>query len=247
MPRTDVAVPTEDGVCSATLHTPPGGDSSPAVILYPDAAGPRETFAAMGDRLAALGYSVLVPDPYYRIGGYDPFDVATVFSDPDERKRLMDLVGTVTAEATVRDTGAFLAFLESRPEVSGTAVGTTGYCMGGRASLIAAGHYPDRIVAAASFHGGNLAAEDDPDSPHLLADRIGARVYVAGAENDGSFPAEQAERLERALTGAGVEHVIETYPAAHGFAVADNATYDADAAERHWNAMAGLYADTLGA
>ncbi|GAA1973184.1 dienelactone hydrolase family protein [Amycolatopsis minnesotensis] len=246
MPRTDVAVPTGDGVCAATLHTPAGDAPSPAVILYPDAAGPRETFAVMADRLAALGYAVLLPDPYYRTGGYAPFDVATVFGDPDERKRLMDLVASVTAETIVRDTGAFLTFLESRSEVSGTAVGTTGYCMGGRASLTAAGHYPGRIAAAASFHGGNLAKEDDPDSPHLRADRIGASVYVAGAEDDASFPAEQAERLEGALTGAGVRHTVETYPAAHGFAVADNPTYDADAAERHWAALTRLYADTLG-
>lgn len=245
MPRTDVTVATDDGACPATLHTPSSNGSWPAVIVYPDAGGVRETFEAMADRLAELGYTVLLPNVYYRSGEYAPFDIATVFSDPAERQRLMGLVGTLTADAVVRDAGAFLGFLAGRPEVSGTGVGTTGYCMGGRISLIVAGHYPDRIAAAASFHGGRLAAVDDPDSPHLLADRMRATLHVAGAENDDSFPPDQYERLERALTAAGVSYTMDTYKAAHGFAVPDNTTYDAAAAERHWSALADLYAGSL--
>src|SRR5882757_8870442 len=183
MPRTDVTVPTEDGNCGATLHTPSEHGSWPAVLLYTDAGGVRETFAAMADRLAALGYTVLLPNVYYRTP-YAPFDAATIFSDPAEFERLHALNLSVTGPLIVRDAGAFLEFLAGRPEVSGTGVGTTGYCMGGRESLIAAGHYPKRIVAAASFHGGNLAAADDPDSPYLLAGRLCATVYVAAAEND---------------------------------------------------------------
>ncbi|MDT7684545.1 MAG: carboxymethylenebutenolidase [Pseudonocardiales bacterium] len=245
MSRTDVTVTTEDGACAATLHTPSGGGSRPAVILYPDAGGVRETFSAMADRLAGLGYAVLLPDVYYRSGGYAPFDLATVFSDPVERERLSALATSVTAAMIVRDAGAFLGFLAGRSEVSGAGVGTTGYCMGGRMSLIAAGHHPDRIAAAASFHGGRLAAEDDPDSPYLLADRIRAAVYVAVAENDSSFPPDQYERLEQALKTAGVRHTINTYPAAHGFAVPDNPTYDSAADERHWAALTDLYGGNL--
>lgn len=245
MSRTDVTVRTEDGSCAAMLHTPSSRGSWPAVILYPDAAGVRETFAAMADRLAGLGYAVLLPDIYYRTGGYTPFDAATVFSDPTERERLRSLAASVTAEMIVRDGGAFLGFLAGRPEVSGIGAGTTGYCMGGRTSLIVAGHYPDQVAAAASFHGGRLAAMDDPDSPYLLADRIRARVYVAAAENDEHFPPEQHERLHQALTAAGVPHTIDVYPAAHGFAVPDNPTYDAAADERHWAALTELYVGNL--
>jgi carboxymethylenebutenolidase len=245
MSRTDVTVTTEDGACAATLHTPSGGGSRPAVILYPDAGGVRETFSAMADRLAGLGYAVLLPDVYYRSGGYAPFDLATVFSDPAERERLSALATSVTAAMIVRDADAFLGFLAGRSEVSGAGVGTTGYCMGGRMSLIAAGHHPDRIAAAASFHGGRLAAEDDPDSPYLLADRIRAAVYVAVAENDSSFPPDQHERLEQALKTAGVRHTVDTYPAAHGFAVPDNPTYDSAADERHWAALTDLYGANL--
>ena len=200
----------------------------------------------MADRVAGLGYLAFLPDVYYRAGGFEPFDMDTAFSDPGERQRLMELVGSLTTTMIAADGGAFLDFLAARPEVTGAGVGTTGYCMGGRASMIVAGNHPDRVAAAASFHGGRIAVADDPDSPHLLADRIRATVYVAGAENDGSFTTEQAELLEKALTEAGVTHTIVTYPAAHGFAVPDNPTFDADAAQRHWDAMAELYGATLG-
>ncbi|MCO1658844.1 dienelactone hydrolase family protein [Pseudonocardia humida] len=244
MPRTGVTIGTVDGECAATLHTASAG-GAPAVILFPDAAGVRSTFLVMADRLAGLGYTVLLPDVYYRTP-FAPFDPATVFDDPDERARLGALVRGLTPDMVVRDAGAFLDFLAGRPEATGEVVGTTGYCMGGRTSLTVAGHHPERVAAAASFHGGNLAAADDPASPHLLADRIRATVLVAAARDDRSFPAEQHERLEKALTGAGVRHRIETYPAAHGFAVPDNATYDADADHRHWAALAELYGAALG-
>lgn len=245
MARIDVSIPTPDGTAPATLHVPEGGGPAPAVILYTDAAGVRETFLVMADRLAAAGYATLLPDVYYRAGTWAPFDTETVFSDPPERERLMSLSRSMTADMIVSDAGAYLDFLAGRPEVSGTVVGTTGYCMGGRESLLAAGHYPDRVGAAASFHGGRLAAADDPDSPYRLADRIKATVYLAAAENDDSFPPDQFERLERAFTEAGVEYTMDIYPAAHGFAVPDNPTHDKAADERHWTAMTDLFSASL--
>jgi carboxymethylenebutenolidase len=238
--RVEIVVPTPDGDCPATLHVPDGGPA-PAVIMFPDAAGVRETFRLMADRLAAVGFVVLLPDVYHRHGAWRPFDAATVFGDPDERARLMGMARSVSAEMTVRDAGAFLAFLGDRPEVAGRLVGTTGYCMGGRASLLAAGHHPDRVGAAASFHGGRLADPADPDSPYLLADRMHATVYVAAAQDDAAFPPDQYERLEKAFAAAGVRATMETYPAAHGFAVPDNGTYDRAADERHWAAMTSLF------
>ena len=239
MARVEVVVPTPDGRCPATLHVP--GGPAPAVIMYPDAAGVRETFGLMADRLAASGFVVLLPDVYYRHGAWRPFDAATVFGDPPERARLMEMGRSVTADMAVRDAGAFLAFLADHPDVAGPLAGTTGYCMGGRMSLLVAGHHPERVGAAASFHGGRLADADDPDSPHLLADRVRAAVHVAAAQDDASFPPDQYERLEKAYAEARVRAVLETYPAHHGFAVPDNDTYDADAAERHWTASTGLF------
>lgn len=246
MPRRhDVEVPTPDGTCPSVLVIPDGDGPWPAVILFMDAGGVRPAMVGMADHLAGIGYVTLLPEMYYRHGAYEPFDFRTAFSDEAERARLMGMVGSLSKAMAASDTGAFLDFLAGRPEVAGSKVGTTGYCMGGGLSLTAAGHYPDRIAAAASFHGGHLAS-DAPDSPHLVAGRIGGRVYVAAAEEDASFPAEQAQRLEEALSAGGVDHVIETYPARHGFAVPDNPTYDAGAAERHWEALADLFGATLG-
>ena len=128
---------------------------------------------------------------------------------------------------------------------AGTKVGTTGYCMGGARSLTAAGTYPARIAAAASFHGGNLATDSDL-SPHLLAASIAARVYVAGADQDNSYPPEMAARLDQALSDAGVDHRCEVYPdALHGWTMADFPVYNEAAAERHWDELVALFADTL--
>ncbi|WP_300007988.1 dienelactone hydrolase family protein [Pseudonocardia sp.] len=245
MTSIDVVVPTPEGECAASLHTPDGSGPWPAVILYPDAGGVREVLRAMADRLASSGYAGLLPDVYHRTPGWAPFDTGSVFDDPDERARLMGMVRGVTAAMYRSDADAFLDFLSARPEVAGEAVGTTGYCMGGRASLIVAAHRPDRVAAAASFHGGGLGSDTDPDSPHLRAGAIRATVYVAGATDDGSFDDAQRDRLAAALADGGVQHTIETYPAAHGFAVPDNPTFDEAAAERHWAALTALYAEAL--
>jgi carboxymethylenebutenolidase len=246
MPTITDTITTPDGTCPVTLATPEGDGPWPAVVMYPDAGGRRPVFDEMAEKLAGYGYAVLVPDVYYRSGDWAPFDLNTAFSDPDERKRVMSMMSSVTPDKMAADAGAFFDYLASRPEVSGTAFGTTGYCMGGRTSLVVAGRVPDRVAAAMSFHGGGLAS-DDPGSPHLLADQIQATVYVGGAENDASFTPEAAETLDKALTAADVEHTIEWYAALHGFAVSDHrAAYDADAAARHWNAMESFFGAKLG-
>ena len=164
----------------------------------------------------------------------------TVFADPEQRKVLMErFMSKATLPALMSDTEAFLGFLASERAVRPGGVATTGYCLGGAASLSAAGTYPDRIVAAASYHGGRLAS-DAPESPHRLAPRIKARVYVAGAIDDASFPDDMKARLEQALTAAGVDHVVETYPARHGFVLRDTPAFDAAAEERHWRTLTQL-------
>jgi carboxymethylenebutenolidase len=142
------------------------------------------------------------------------------------------------------DAEAFFDFLAARPEVKGDTFGVCGYCMGGRTSLLLAGRLPDRVAAAGAFHAGGVVT-DDESSPHLLADRMKATVYVGGAKDDASFTREHAETLDKALTAANVAHTIEIYPAAHGFAVPDNAPYDEEAAERHWIALQELFETAL--
>jgi len=237
-----VEIKTEDGICPAALSIPDTGGPSPAVIMFPDAGGMRDTMRQMGERLSGLGYVVLVPDFYYRAGPYEPADM----NDAKSMEWVMTMMRGYSADMLARDARAYVDYLDSLPEKQPGGVGTTGYCMGGRLSLMVAGAFGDRIAAAASFHGGNLAKEDEPHSPHHNAGSIRAAIYVAGAIEDQSFDDEQKQRLERALTDAGVAHTIETYPAHHGFAVADNTTYDEAAAERHWQATGDFFASALG-
>ncbi|WP_285033743.1 dienelactone hydrolase family protein [Mycolicibacterium sp. lyk4-40-TYG-92] len=245
MPITKDSILTPDGSCAVTVATPEGTGPWPAVVMYPDAGGPRQTFDDMAAQLAALGYVVLVPDIYYREAGWAPFDMATAFSDESERARLFGMMRNVTQDVMTADAGAFFDYLTRRADVQGDKFGTTGYCMGGRTSFTVAGKLPDRVAAAMSFHGGGLVTDAD-DSPHLRADRISAVVYVGAAENDASFTTEQGEILDRALTDAGVEHTVEFYPAAHGFAVPDNTgAYDESAAQRHWDAMERVFGAAL--
>jgi len=245
MPITDDAITTPDGVCPVALATPDGAGPWPAIVMYPDAGGVRPALRDMAARLASLGYAVLLPDVYYRKGAWAPFDMTTVFADTSERNRLFAMMKAITPEVMSTDAQAFFDYLAGRPEVAGDRFGTTGYCMGGRTSLMVAGRVPDRVTAAMSFHGGGLADDGDPGSPHLLAERIRAALYVGAAENDPSYTPEQSRTLEAALTAAGVEHVIEWYPAGHGFAVPDNGPYDAAAAEKHWQAMEAFFARHL--
>lgn len=244
MPSVHTAVTTADGTCPVTLHTPNGTGPWPAVIMYPDAGGARETMQEMADTLAGFGYAVLLPDVYYRYGQWAPFSMATAFSDPDERKRLMGMMGSLTQDVMAADAAAFLDFLSGRPEVFDDRIGVCGYCMGGRVAFVVAGRFPDRIAAVGAIHAGGLVT-DHGDSPHLLADRIKAVVYVGGAENDASFTPQHAETLDKALDAAGVTHMIDHYPAAHGYAVPDSPTYDGKAAERHWLALNALFKGAL--
>jgi carboxymethylenebutenolidase len=240
-----ITIKTRDGACPGYVYQPAAGGPWPAVLVFMDGLGIRPAMLEHGERLATYGYYVLLPDLFYRSGPYEPMDPHTVFTDPEKRKVLMEKYFAHATQANIMsDTGAFLEYLAAQPEVSSGGIGTTGYCMGGLMSLTAAGTYPERIVATASYHGGRLAT-DSPDSPHLLAPKIRSRVYVAGAIEDQSFPDDMKERLEAALTQAGVDHRIETYPAKHGWVFRDTPVYDAAAAERHWQSLVALLDGTL--
>jgi carboxymethylenebutenolidase len=241
MSRQDVTIKTRDGVCPASTFTPDNTAGPwPAVIFFMDGFGIRPVMREMAQRLADGGYLVLLPDLYYRIGSYPPMDPPRIVADPKLREEFMKLVTSLNRDQKVSDAAAFIEFLLSRPEVKGERFGATGYCMGGNVSLTVAGAFPGRFAAVVSFHGSNLATEQ-PDSPHRFVKNITGRVYVAGAVEDKSFTEEQKNHLEQALTEAGVEHLIETYPGArHGFAVPDHPMFDSAAAERHWNVLFGL-------
>lgn len=231
-----------DGDCPAHLFRPDGDGPWPAVIVYMDALAIRPAMIDLAARIAAAGYVVLLPDLFYRHGPYAPIVASEI---KDFRVEIGPLMATIDNRKAAADTAHFLAFLDTLPEVKGRKVGATGYCMGGGMVLTAAATYPDRIAAAASFHGGSLAT-DAVDSPHLLAPQIAAEVYVAGADKDRAYPLEMAERLDAALTEAGVTHRCEIYEGAiHGWTMPDLPIYNEAAAERAFAELTALFARTL--
>lgn len=237
-----IEIQTPDGACPAGLFMPDAAPSA-GVLFYMDIFGPRASLDGMAERLSGEGYAVLLPDLFYRAGAYGPFDTATAFKDEKAREVLMGLVTSTPLEMTRRDTGAFLKAFDEHGV--GGPVGTVGYCMGGARALDAAAAYPERVAAAASFHGANLAS-DAPDSPHRQASRIKGRVYVGSAGVDRSFPPEQSARLAEALRSAEVDHVLENYVGVeHGWCVPDHSVYNQAGAERHWRRLTSFFGETL--
>ncbi|MBU3751680.1 MAG: dienelactone hydrolase family protein, partial [Mycobacterium sp.] len=143
MPIIDDSITTPDGACPVALATPDGTGPWPGIVMYPDAGGTRAALRDMAARLAALGYVVLLPDVYYRNGRWAPFDMRNVFADPSERRRLFAMMKAITPTVMATDAEAFFDYLAARPEVAGDRFGTTGYCMGGRTSLVVAGRIPE--------------------------------------------------------------------------------------------------------
>lgn len=248
MPGTTVDVTTEDGIADAYLARPDGDGPFPAVLFYMDAFGLRPHLEKMADRLAAAGYVVLVPNVFYRAGRSPVVDLPEHI-DPSARpalfEKIMPMLRSLTPEGLMSDAAAYLRFLADSPLTADGPVGITGYCMGAGLALRTAGTYPDRVAAAAGFHGANLASEAD-DSPHLVAGKVTAELYFAHADQDAAMPPEQVERLEQALTEAGVKHRCEVYAGAHhGYTQADTAAYDEQAAQRHWTELLALFSRTL--
>ncbi|BBC34899.1 Dienelactone hydrolase [Streptomyces graminofaciens] len=245
---TPVDIPTPDGTADAYLAHPDDNAPHPAVLMYMDAFGLRPHLKGMADRLAAAGYTVLVPNVMYR-SGRAPLVELPEFIDPVERPEIIERIRPhmlgLTPEASMRDAAAYLDWLAASPLTTDGPAGVTGYCMGAGLALRAAGTYPERVAAAAGFHGAHLATES-PDSPHRLAEHITAELYFGHADNDGTNPAEDVARLDKALAAAGVRHRTEVYTGAHhGFTQADTAMHSAEATERHWAAVLDLLGRSL--
>jgi carboxymethylenebutenolidase len=245
MARSNVDLRTTDGTMNCQTFTPDGEGPWPGVIFYMDALGIRRELEQMAERLASKGYLVLLPNLFYRSEPVAPFDAAEVFKGGPELDRLMALIQATTSDRMMRDTSACLEHLAGQPAVSGKDVGVTGYCMGGRAAMLAAGTFADRIAAAGIFHAGGLAT-DQPNSPHLLAQKIRAKLYIGVAGIDQWFSDQECERLRQALEDAGVQFTLEVYPdVAHGFCVPGLPVYNESASERHWTELLRLFTEML--
>ena len=251
--ETEVTVKTPDGICDAAFIHPASG-AYPGVIFWPDAAGLRPTMRDMAKRLAADGYSVLVPNPFYRVSKAPQFTNAANldFKNEDLLTKIRVLMSSIGAPgAAEKDAPAYVAFLDAQPQVDkAKKIGTQGYCMGGPLVVRTAAAVPDRIGAGASFHGGGLVT-DKPDSPHLLAPKIKARMYFGVAASDDKRQPDAKNKLKESFTKAGVPVEVEVYPAKHGWCVPDMPVedgapvYDKAQAERAWGKLVALY-KTLG-
>ena len=248
--ETNVDIKTPDGTSDAAFIYPKTG-SYPGVLIWTDAFGLRPAFRDMAKRLAAEGYSVLVPNPFYRVAKAPVFgDVSKFdFQNPTDRAKLGPLMGSVNAAgAAEKDAAAYIAFLDAQKQVDARRkVGTQGYCMGGPLIVRTAAAQPNRIGAAASFHGGGLVTPN-PDSPHLLAPKIKARMYFGIAANDDMSQPDAKDKLKESFAAAKVMTEIEVYSQSqHGWCVSDmpvqngKPIYNKPDAERAWNKLLALY------
>ncbi len=205
----------------------------------------------MAKRLAADGYSVLVPNPFYRVSKAPQFGDISNFSFATDRAKIQPLMASIGADgAAEKDAAAFVAWLDAQPQVDkARKIGTQGYCMGGPLVVRTAAAQPARIGAGASFHGGGLVTAN-ANSPHLLAPKIKARMYVGVASNDDKSQPDAKDKLKEAFAAANVPAEIEVYGSLHGWCVVDmpNATppiYNKPDAEKAWGKLTALYKAAL--
>jgi carboxymethylenebutenolidase len=245
MAEKNADIKTADGVADCELFTPEKGVGPwPAVIMYPDIGGLRPVFRDMARRLASDGFAVLVPNSFYRLSRV-PVYRDFKFGDDKTTERMGEVRKVVTASGVERDAHAFVNFLSSQPEVKKGKIGTVGYCMGGGMAMRAAAAEPDKVAAAVSFHGSNLASTES-DSPHMLAPKIKARMYFGFAIEDRTMPPEAVDRLKSALDAAGVKYQGETYAGArHGWCVKDHHVYHEQQAEHAWHHLVEFLKETL--
>jgi len=250
----NVDIKMAEGTCDAAFIHPASG-AHPGVLIWTDAFGLRPVFRDFGKRLAAQGYSVLVPNPYYRSAKAPVFDdvAAFDFKSESDRAKLQQLRDPLNASgAAEADAKSYIEFLDAQSQVDrAKKIGTQGYCMGGALVMKTAAAVPGRVDAGASFHGGGLVT-DKPDSPHLLAPKIKARLYIAIAANDDEQQPDAKDKLRAAFAEAKVPAEIEVYAGAqHGWCVPDmplqkgKPIYDRPDAERAWGKLLALYRAAL--
>lgn len=243
--ETDVMVPTPDGSADAALFHPAGSGSWPAVLMWPDILGLRPVFREMGRRLAAEGYVVLVPNPFYRtkrapiVTG--PFD----FNDPKQVQPLLGLKATLTDAAIDKDAAAFISFLDKQKQTNHRkGAGVQGYCFSGPFAFHTAAVRSDRIRAVGTFHGGDLVTKD-ANSPHLLIPKTKASFVVAIARNDDQKQPDAKDALKATFAAAKRPAIVEVYRADHGWCVAGSPPYDHALAEKAWAELLRLYRANL--
>jgi carboxymethylenebutenolidase len=240
-----VEIPTADGAVDALLTRPDGDERLPGVIDLTDGLGMRPAFAELSARIAEHGYVVLTPNIFHRTTKPPVFDFEPDFSSERTKDRFRELTGPLSPDAMARDASAYVDFLAAQPLVGAGPMGVVGFCFAGQFALRAAAARPDRIGAAASFHGGGLVT-DTERSPQLVLPRVKARLYFGHAENDQGMPAAAIARLDEALDAWGGEYESETYGGArHGWMIPGGKVYAPEQAERGFAKLMALFDGTL--
>jgi carboxymethylenebutenolidase len=242
----DVEVPMSSGVADSVLFYPEGRGSWPAVLVWTDILGLRPVFREMGRRLAAEGYVVLVPNPFYRNAKAPVVDGSFDFSKPEDRAKVMPMAAALTADANISDAKSYVAFLDAQPQTDRKKkMGVQGYCMGGPLTFRTAAAAPERVGAAATFHGGGLVT-DKPDSPHLLIPKMKAEVVCAVADNDDKRDPAAKDKLKEAFAAAHLKAKVDVYEGCnHGWTVRGSQVYNEVGAERAWAELTALYKRNL--
>jgi carboxymethylenebutenolidase len=242
----DVNVQMASGVADSALFYPEGRGSWPGVLVWTDILGLRPVFREMGQRLAAEGYVVLVPNPFYRNAKAPVVDGSFDFSKPEDRAKVMPMAAALTADANISDAKSYVAFLDAQPQTDKKRkMGVQGYCMGGPLTFRTAAVVPERVGAAATFHGGGLVT-DKPDSPHLLIPKMKAEVLCAVADNDDKRDPAAKDKLKEAFAAAHLKATVEVYEGCnHGWTVRGSQVYNEPGAERAWAELIALYKRNL--
>lgn len=243
--ESEVSIKTPDGTCDAHFVHPVSGATA-AVLVWPDIFGLRDSFRQMGKRLAESGYAVLTVNPFYRLQKAPTSAKGASFQDPATREALMKQAGSLNATTNVTDAKAFIAWLDSQSAVDRKRkVGTTGYCMGGPLVFRTAAAVPERLGAAATFHGGGLNT-NDADSPHLLIPKMKAQFLIAIAANDDASNPESKNVLRKAFDDAKLKADIAVYEGAqHGWCPPDSQVYNQVQAELAWTRLLDLFKKAL--
>jgi carboxymethylenebutenolidase len=238
-------ITTPDGACDAYFVHPTSG-ASPAVLIWPDIFGLRPAFRDMGKRLAESGYAVLVVNPFYRLKKAPTSVPHADMEDPATRGALMGMMRSLTPDTEVTDAKALTAWLDQQAAVDKSKkLGTTGYCMGGPLVMRTAATNPDRVGAAATFHGGGLVT-DKPDSPHLLIPKMKAHFLIAIAANDDAKQPDAKTTLKAAFAQASLPANVEVFAGTnHGWCPPDSHVYDHDSAEKAWSELLALFKSAL--
>jgi carboxymethylenebutenolidase len=238
--ESDVNVMTPDGTADCYFVRPASG-TAPGILLWPDIFGLRPAFRQMGKRLAETGYSVLVVNPFYRVKKAPTADAGTATPIP----QLLPLAQALTETTQMTDAKAFIAWLDRQPSVArNRKIGTQGYCMSGPIALRTAAAVPDRVGAAASFHGGGLVT-NMPNSPHLQVAKTKAQLLIAIAANDDMRAPNEKNVLKETFAQANVPAEIEVYTGAHGWCPPDSQVYNEAQAEKAWSRLLALYTKAL--